>query len=119
MVMGSSGVPRGPVHTAGVTGAASGVAVFANGVAGAGSGSDSSPFFRRARRARMAEGVAFLQPALRFSQDRMAVRRDEKSLLPPVMLFKLESVLKIGALGPELAAELDGHVATSILVASG
>jgi len=56
MVMGSSGVPRGPVHTAGVTGAASGVAVFANGVAGAGSGSDSSPFFRRARRARMAEG---------------------------------------------------------------
>ena len=54
MVMGSSGVsPRGPVHAAGVTGAASGGAVVANGVAGA--GSSSSPFFRRARRARMTE----------------------------------------------------------------
>ena len=55
MVMGSSGVPRGPVHAAGVTGAASGGAVVANGVSGA--GADSSPFFRRgrARRARMAE----------------------------------------------------------------
>ena len=53
MVMGSSGVPRGPIHAAGVTGAASGGAVVANGVAGA--GADSSPFFRRARRARMAE----------------------------------------------------------------
>ena len=55
MVMGSSGVPRGPVHAAGVTGAASGGrAIVANGVAGA--GSSSSPFFfRRARRARMTE----------------------------------------------------------------
>jgi len=51
MVMGSSGVTRGPVYTAGVTGAASGGAVVANGVASSG----SSPFFRRARRARMTE----------------------------------------------------------------
>ena len=65
------------------------------------------------------EGVAFAHPALRFSRARMAVRRDEESLRPPVMLLKLGGVLKIGALGPELAAELDGHVATSILVASG
>ena len=65
------------------------------------------------------EGVAFAHPALRFSRARMAVRRDEESRRPPVMLFKLGGVLKIGALGPELAAELDGHVATSILVASG
>ena len=55
MVMGSPGVPRGPVHAGGVTGAASGGAVVANGVAGYAAGSDSSPFFRRARRARMAE----------------------------------------------------------------
>ena len=49
----------------------------------------------------------------------MAVRRDEESFRPSVMLFKLEGVLKIGALGPELAAELEGHVATCIFVASG
>jgi hypothetical protein len=49
----------------------------------------------------------------------MAVRRNEESLRPPVMLFKPEGVLKIGAHGPELAAELDGHVTTCIFVASG
>ena len=57
MVMGSSGVPRGPVQATGVTGAASGGAVVANGVAGAGSdGSGSSPISRRATtRARLVE----------------------------------------------------------------
>ena len=49
----------------------------------------------------------------------MAVRRDEESLRPSVMLLKLEGLLQIGALGPELAAELEGHVATCIFVASG
>ena len=56
---------------------------------------------------------------MRISQARMAVRGDEESLHPSVMLFKLEGVLKIGAHGPELAAELDGHVTTCIFVASG
>ena len=53
----------------------------------------------------------------------MTVRRDEESLRPSVMLFKLEGVLKIGALGPELAAELAAeltrHLATCIFVAGG
>ena len=53
MAMVSSGVTKGPAHAAGVTGAASGWAVVANGVSGA--GADSSPIFRRARRARLAE----------------------------------------------------------------
>ena len=49
----------------------------------------------------------------------MTVRRDEESLRPSVMLFKLEDVLKMWHMGPELAAELDGHLATRILVTSG
>ena len=120
MVMGSSGVACPEARSTGVTGAASG-------------GGRSNRRQRRRRRRLLLltflspsetgeddrEGVAFAHPALRFSRARMAVRRDEESRRPPVMLFKLGGVLKIGALGPELAAELDGHVATSILVASG
>mmetsp|Transcript_13445 Transcript_13445/g.54280 ORF Transcript_13445/g.54280 Transcript_13445/m.54280 type:complete len:165 (+) Transcript_13445:371-865(+) len=49
----------------------------------------------------------------------MAVRRDEESLRPSVMLFKPEEVLKMWQMGPELAAELDSQLATSILAASG
>ena len=39
MAMVSSGVTKGPAHAAGVTGAASGWAVVANGVSGAGADS--------------------------------------------------------------------------------
>ena len=113
MVMGSSGVTRGPV------GAASGWAVVANGVAGAGSFLLLAILSPSETGEDGREGVAFAQPALRISRDRMTVRRDEESLRPSVMLFKLEDVLKMWHMGPELAAELDGHLATRILVTSG
>ena len=91
MVMGSSGVPRGPVHAAGVTGAAS--------------GGEGNRRERRRRRQLLLltilsssetgedarEGFAFAHPALRFSRARMAVRRDEESRRPPVMLLSLEA----------------------------
>ncbi len=50
-----------------------------------------------------------------ISQARMTVRDDEECLRPPVIIFKIEGDLKKGDMG----AEVDGHLATCILVVSG